>query len=94
MCAMANVHFTGSAVLAQRDLLSFVVRPSFCAALLGMSSFRIWHISSIFKVTNIVFSSAGPGAAGSFSFRGQVLELLETFPQRVGMLAFFVVEFF
>jgi hypothetical protein len=49
VCAMANVHFTGGAVLAQRDLLSLVMRPSLCAALLGMSSFRIWHITSIFK---------------------------------------------
>jgi hypothetical protein len=49
VCAMANVHFTGRTVLAQRDFLSFVMRSSLCAALLGMSSFRIWHLSSIFK---------------------------------------------
>jgi hypothetical protein len=49
VCAMANVHFTGGAVLAQRDLLSLVMRPSLCATLLGMSSFRIWHITSILK---------------------------------------------
>jgi hypothetical protein len=52
MGAMANMHFTRSAVFTQRHLLSFVVRPSLGAALLGMSSFRIWHITSILKVSN------------------------------------------
>jgi hypothetical protein len=55
MRAMANVHFPRSAVFAQRHLLSLVMRPSFGAALLGMSSFRIWHISSIFFVREIRF---------------------------------------
>jgi hypothetical protein len=45
MSAMANVYFTGGAVLAQRHFLSLVMRPSLGAALLGMSSFWIWHIS-------------------------------------------------
>ena len=45
MSAMANVYFTGGAVLAQRHFLSFIMRPSLGAALLGMSSFWIWHIS-------------------------------------------------
>jgi hypothetical protein len=45
MSAMAYVYFTGGAVLAQRHFLSLVMRPSLGAALLGMSSFWIWHIS-------------------------------------------------
>jgi hypothetical protein len=45
MSAMANVYFTGGAVLAQRHFLSLIMRPSLGAALLGMSSFWIWHIS-------------------------------------------------
>ena len=51
MRAVANMHFTGRAVFTQRYLLSLIVRPSLGAALLGMSSFRIWHIKSIFKCT-------------------------------------------
>jgi len=50
MSAMAYVHFTGGAVFAQRYFFSLIMRSSLCAALLGMSSFRIWHIASIFKV--------------------------------------------
>jgi hypothetical protein len=47
VCAMAYVHFTGGAVFAQRYFLSLIVCPSLGTALLGMSSFRIWHIASI-----------------------------------------------
>jgi hypothetical protein len=47
VCAMAYVHFAGGAVFAQRDLLSLIVRSSLGTALLGMSSFGIWHITSI-----------------------------------------------
>jgi hypothetical protein len=43
MSAMANMYLTRRAVLAQRHFLSLIMRPSLGAALLGMSSFRIWH---------------------------------------------------
>jgi hypothetical protein len=54
MGAMANMYFTRSAVLAQRNLLRLVMRPSLGASLLGMSSFRIWHITSNFKIINFI----------------------------------------
>jgi hypothetical protein len=58
--AMADMYFTRRAVFAQRHLLSLVMRPSFGAALLGMSSFRIWHIISNFKIINFVSIRPGP----------------------------------
>jgi hypothetical protein len=51
---MANMYFTRSAVFAQRQLLSLIMRPSLGTALLGMSSFRIWHITSNFKIINFI----------------------------------------
>jgi hypothetical protein len=42
--AMAYMDLTGGAVFAQSYFFSFIMRPSFGTALLGMSSFRIWHI--------------------------------------------------
>ena len=58
MGAMANMYFTRSAVLAQRNLLRLIMRPSLGASLLGMSSFRIWHISSNFNT--LIMISRGP----------------------------------
>jgi hypothetical protein len=55
MRAMANMYFTRGTVFAQRQLLSLIMRPSLGAALLGMSSFRIWHITSNFKIINFIY---------------------------------------
>src|SRR5580704_944732 len=57
MRAMANMYLAGCAVLTQRHFLSLIMRPSFGTALLGMSSFRIWHITLFKNIQNTIFQS-------------------------------------
>ena len=51
MCAVTHVQFTCSRILAQGQLGSLVMCPSFCTPLLRVSPFGIWH-DSIFKSIN------------------------------------------
>jgi hypothetical protein len=57
MRAMANMYLAGCAVLTQRHFLSLIMCPSFGTALLGMSSFRIWHITLFINIQNTISQS-------------------------------------
>lgn len=47
MGAVAHMKFPGSTVFAEGHLFGLVMGPPLCAALLGVPSFRIWHILSL-----------------------------------------------
>ena len=79
MGAMANMNFTGGAVFAQGHFLRLVMRSSLSSALLGMTSFRIWHITSVLYINLTV---------------AEAFEFFETLPQRIAGLAFLPVELF
>lgn len=57
MRAVTNMCFTGSAVSGQGNSGCFIVCPAFCASLLTMSAFRIWHISKFTLSKNLIQSS-------------------------------------
>jgi hypothetical protein len=59
MRAMAYMRFAGGAVCCQCRSSSLIVRSAFCASLLTVSAFRIWHNSNI-KIVNSLFNYQGP----------------------------------
>jgi hypothetical protein len=54
MGPVPNMNFTGCAVLTQRYFARLIMGPAFGTALLGMSSFRIWHNSTFKNYNNIL----------------------------------------